>query len=535
MAFLQSNLNLKLEEAIEATNPIIEEAIEANPIVDEEPEANPKLEEAKANLEIEEEAKANLEIVEEEEAIEANPIVDEEAKPNLEIVEEPEATNPEINPNVDEEANLEIEESKVEEESESNPKPEAEPISNLEIVEEAESNPVIEEEEDLIPQLSSTTPIYEHEKSNEPNRLGSESKIESDSFSEEDPTAMEVDEVNEEEDDPPTKKQKLKEEEVQAPEAMVVEEAVTMTETTTTTVVNTVKKSKSKKKNNNVWVTKSTRKGKKKSKTNTPNAVAVEDKVLITPIPRFPDKSDDTPELEICLSRVYKAEKVEISEDRLSAGSSKGYRMVRATRGAIDGAWYFEIKVVNLGETGHTRLGWSTDKGDLQAPVGYDGNSFGFRDIDGCKIHKALREKYGEEGYKEGDVIGFYINLPDGESFAPKPPHYVWYKGQRYVCAPDVKEEPPQVVPGSEISFFKNGVCQGVAFSDLLGGRYYPAASMYTLPDQSNCVVKFNFGPDFESFPEDFGGRATPKPMCEVPYHGYNGRLENNGSDDMKS
>ncbi|XP_023645310.1 protein TRAUCO [Capsella rubella] len=390
---------------------------------------------------------------------------------------------------------------------------------------------------------------------------GSDLKIESDSFSEEAPTAssddnpkspkpesvadqngsaMEEDEGDDEEDDPPHKKQKqldsitsvaVKEEEepeqVQPSEAMVVEEAAG------TLVV--AKKSKSKKKNNNVWVTKSTRKGKKKTKANTPSSAAVEDKVLITPVPRFPDKGDDTPDLEICLSKVYKAEKVEISEDRLTAGSSKGYRMVRATRGVVEGAWYFEIKVLNLGETGHTRLGWSTDKGDLQAPVGYDGNSFGFRDIDGCKIHKALREKYAEEGYKEGDVIGFYINLPDGESFAPKPPHYVWYKGQRYICAPDAKEEPPKVVPGSEISFFKNGVCQGVAFKDFFGGRYYPAASMYTLPDQSNCLVKFNFGPDFEFFPEDFEGRATPRPMREVPYHGFNGRLENNGSDDMKS
>ncbi|CAN8255309.1 unnamed protein product [Cochlearia groenlandica] len=380
-------------------------------------------------------------------------------------------------------------------------------------------------------------------------------KIESDSVSEENPIASSSESPNspkpesvavengivieeEEEDEPTPKKQKKLDsitttvsvkEEVE-PEPMVIEE------TTTTTTNNPIaKKSKSKKKNNNVWVTKSTRKGKKKSKTNTPNSTAVEDKVLITHVPRFLDKGDDTLESVICLSKVYKAEKVEISEDRLTAESSKGYRMVRATRGVVEGAWYFEIKVVNLGETGHTRLGWSNDKGELQAPVGYDGNSFGFRDIDGCKIHKALREKYAEEGYKEGDVIGFYINLPDGESFAPKLPHYVWYKGQRYICAPDTKEEPPKAVPGSVISFFKNGVCQGFAFKDLFGGRYYPAASMYTLPDQSNCAVKFNFGPDFEFYLEDFGGRATPKPMLEVPYHGFNGNPENNGSDDMKS
>ncbi|GFY94312.1 similar to TRAUCO [Actinidia rufa] len=215
-----------------------------------------------------------------------------------------------------------------------------------------------------------------------------------------------------------------------------------MTTTTTTTV------KKSKKKGNCIWTKSTSRKGKKRTKNNNHNAQEAEDKVMITPIARFPDKTDDSLDAKICLSKVYKAEKVELSDDRLSAGSTKGYRMVRTTRGVVEGAWYFEIKIVNLGETGHTRLGWSMEKGDLQAPVGYDGHSFGYRDIDGSKIHKALREKYGEEGYVEGDVIGFYISLPEGSLYTPNPPHYVWYKGQKYVCAPDGKEEPLKVVPG---------------------------------------------------------------------------------------
>lgn len=88
---------------------------------------------------------------------------------------------------------------------------------------------------------------------------------------------------------------------------------------------------------------------------------------------------------------------------------------------------------------------------------------------------------------------------------------------------------------GSEISFFKNGVCQGVAFKDLYGGRYYPAASMYTLPHQPNCVVKFNFGPDFEFFPEDFNERPVPRPMVEVPYHGFENRAENGVSNEKNN
>ena len=42
----------------------------------------------------------------------------------------------------------------------------------------------------------------------------------------------------------------------------------------------------------------------------------------------------------------------------------------RATHGAFQGTWYFEVKITKLGKSGHVRLGWSTRKGDLQAPVG---------------------------------------------------------------------------------------------------------------------------------------------------------------------
>ena len=43
---------------------------------------------------------------------------------------------------------------------------------------------------------------------------------------------------------------------------------------------------------------------------------------------------------------------------------------VRATHGAHQGTWYYEVRVERLGEGGAARLGWSTSKGELQAPVG---------------------------------------------------------------------------------------------------------------------------------------------------------------------
>lgn len=38
--------------------------------------------------------------------------------------------------------------------------------------------------------------------------------------------------------------------------------------------------------------------------------------------------------------------------------STKGYKMVRATRGVVEGVWYFEIRVVKLGESGQHTLGY---------------------------------------------------------------------------------------------------------------------------------------------------------------------------------
>jgi Set1/Ash2 histone methyltransferase complex subunit ASH2 len=88
---------------------------------------------------------------------------------------------------------------------------------------------------------------------------------------------------------------------------------------------------------------------------------------------------------------------------------------------------------------------------------------------------------------------------------------------------------------GSKICYFKNGVCQGIAFQDIPGGRYYPASSMYTLPNEPNCVVKFNFGPDFEYFPQDFCGLSIPQPMSEVPHQAYEVKdeqpVENSGAE----
>lgn len=140
-------------------------------------------------------------------------------------------------------------------------------------------------------------------------------------------------------------------------------------------------------------------------------------------------------------------------------GCVGGYRMARATEGVFSGNWYWEAEVLLPGEeeeqqqqqgagagqqeegsgpappqqqeeegggvakaeagdeggstvaaagpssggngdsgsAPHFRMGWALRQADTQAPCGYDKNSYGYRDVDGAKVHKSLREDgYGE-------------------------------------------------------------------------------------------------------------------------------------------
>jgi Set1/Ash2 histone methyltransferase complex subunit ASH2 len=58
--------------------------------------------------------------------------------------------------------------------------------------------------------------------------------------------------------------------------------------------------------------------------------------------------------------------------------------MIRATHGFHHGLYYFECEMNECdNEVSYARVGWSTRFGELQAPVGYDLNSFGFCSGDG--------------------------------------------------------------------------------------------------------------------------------------------------------
>ncbi|KAL5033269.1 hypothetical protein BDV3_000273 [Batrachochytrium dendrobatidis] len=72
------------------------------------------------------------------------------------------------------------------------------------------------------------------------------------------------------------------------------------------------------------------------------------------------------------------------------------------------------------------------------------------------------------------------------------------------------RSKPLEVIPGTEIQFFKNGVPLGVAFKNLYQGKYHPAVSLY-----GGALVRVNFGPNF----------AHPVPNGALPFFQVKGLL----------
>ncbi|KAK3240421.1 hypothetical protein CYMTET_49739 [Cymbomonas tetramitiformis] len=204
------------------------------------------------------------------------------------------------------------------------------------------------------------------------------------------------------------------------------------------------------------------------------------------------------------LSLKDKASQIQISTDRLTMKSEKGYRTARATHGVREGFWYFETTVTRLGESGHVRSGWSLAKADVEAPVGCDAYGYSYRDVEGVKVHKGIREEYGES-FGEGDVIGHYIYLPPTTSVARDPSQglVTWSgdpnPGKQYKLAQT--EDPLRTLESSWVAFSKNGRSQGVAYRGLHEGEYLPSVSIFTLPNPPQLAeVRCNFGPNF-AFP----------------------------------
>ena len=254
----------------------------------------------------------------------------------------------------------------------------------------------------------------------------------------------------------------------------------------------------------------------------------------------------------VCISYEDKAEKLLLSmQDGLHLFGHKGYRSARCTYGVNSGTWYCEFEIKDASkeeETKHevdithkdkanVRVGWGTKLAELQAPIGYDAYGYGYRDLEGHKLHKSCRELYGDS-YGPGDVIGMLIHFADDQNISS---NIITNSDNnnnvtKAITFGNVKENGIEQKEDStsslsniimktntnHIRFFKNGIDQGIAFTDISRQTlYFPTVSLYY-----NAYVKFNPGPNFKFSPKISTKSLIPK---------VNGNNTNNNAMDTNS
>jgi len=167
--------------------------------------------------------------------------------------------------------------------------------------------------------------------------------------------------------------------------------------------------------------------------------------------------------------------------------------MIKGTHCMESGAYYYEVKITkteaksknenlpSYAKESHFRLGWCLEEADDKAPCGFDKLSYSYGSKTGCVYHKSEALPYGEAFGEIGDVIGCYIEIPKrtGPMKLKRTPssYYDYRTGEKYKMLIEGLDE--EVAEGSKIIFFKNGKYQGVAFSNINFGAYYPAVSLY--------------------------------------------------------
>ena len=214
----------------------------------------------------------------------------------------------------------------------------------------------------------------------------------------------------------------------------------------------------------------------------------------------------------VLLSLHDRAPQLKVSEDRKTVTGDKGYCMVRANLGAARGRWFYEVSIDELPEGAAVRLGWAQELANLQAPLGYDVFGYSVRSRKGTKFHESRGRHFADKGFARGDTLGFSIALP--ESGPRLPPTFkdrplVKFKSFLYFEQKDDLQSAQKALKpleGASVDVWRNGRFLGTAFTDIFGGQYFPAASLY-----KNACVTFNFGPDFA-----FAPHVTCRPVSDL-------------------
>ncbi|CAN6675130.1 hypothetical protein TRVA0_093S00144 [Trichomonascus vanleenenianus] len=267
----------------------------------------------------------------------------------------------------------------------------------------------------------------------------------------------------------------------------------------------------------------------------------------------------DFPPYQARASYEDRSAEVLLSHDAMSVSTNDGFRSARANVNIRQGDWYFEVNVIKANDKrypdAHVRFGVTRREAEIEAPVGYDAYGYGFRDVNGEKVHISRPKSFLNEPVSTGDVIGIRVCIPRNEDYKNIPVYrdryplkkknnvyfeaieYVGTKKMSELLLPNelqkqLKKVPtqPVTIPGSFIQVYKNGKDMGVAFTDLI--EFMPPYSEYLRNWQNRLgddgfmgyfptisvfrggIAEFNFGPNFAT--KDFP--SSVRPLCERYY-----------------
>jgi hypothetical protein len=171
----------------------------------------------------------------------------------------------------------------------------------------------------------------------------------------------------------------------------------------------------------------------------------------------------------------------------------------------------------------HLRLGFSTTTLDTQTPVGFSDLSYAYRDLNGTKVCNSIVENYGNS-FKPGDVIGCFLYFPPDTSTVdmttlvhlPPIPRTGCIDNDLQTQIYDHQYKLTQVGArmNSFIEFFKNGISQGIAFTEIPVETFFPTISLYNY-----ATTTVNFGPDFAFPPQKYSSDIFVKVPQTQPNH----------------
>lgn len=170
------------------------------------------------------------------------------------------------------------------------------------------------------------------------------------------------------------------------------------------------------------------------------------------PNSKFPSNlysTTEIPPFKIRPSYFDRSNGITFNEDLNCVSTKEGWRSVRSNIGIREGKYYFEFNIINANNSidkSHVRIGIGRKEASLEAPVGFDGYSYGLRDINGAKMtlsrpkeFMTLKNNKDDEddegkkrkkddnesidddnddnnnniGFTNNDVIGFLVDLPN--------------------------------------------------------------------------------------------------------------------------